>query len=146
MGLTSKSFSSKLLLVYHPDRCRGRVCLDLHNGKHGVMTPSTRAWGLDCARDVLASIGGVAALFPLLYLVLIAGGSEQHDHGMLEDGPPCGGDETWLYRTDSELDRERQGSLAVLLSILARILRAHEINQRELYRIGGRCTCNPSLP
>jgi hypothetical protein len=149
LGLTSKAFSSKLLLVYHPDRCASQMCLDLHGGKHGMMARATRVWALDCARDVIASIGGVAALFPLFYLVLIADGEHKRTQGPAQLAKQRSGqeDEALLYRSDSDADREKHGWLSLLLSILARMLRAHEVNQKEMYRIGGKpsvsCTTGP---
>lgn len=64
--------------------------------------------------DVLASIGGVAVLFPLFFLLLVA--------------PPPG----------RESNQQDKGPLLpLLLSILARALRAHETNQKEFYRVNG---------
>lgn len=70
--------------------------------------------------DVLASIGGVAVLFPLFFLLLVA-----------PSAPPPGHEE-------GKRQEEAKGPvLSLLLSILARALRAHETNQQEVYRING---------
>lgn len=130
LGMSARSFSSKLLLVYHPDRCCGRICLDLHNGRHGMLARSSRVWALEVARDVVASIGGVAVLFPLMFITLIANGETRKEG----DGDGAAGVGLPGQRGG------RSGCLSMLLSILARMLRAHEINQRELYRIGGEAT------
>ena len=144
-GVSSRrALASKVLLVYHPDRCRSHMCLDLHGGLHGrvvVDAPAAAAgatgggsggsssgvWGLDHARDVLASIGGVAALFPLFFFLLVA--------------PPA---ITAPHRAHGEQDGSSSSSsseggpiLALLLSILARALRGHEANQQEFHRIDG---------
>lgn len=133
LGMSARALSSKLLLVYHPDRVCGRTCLDLHNGRHGLLARASRVWALEVARDVVASIGGVALLFPLMFITLIANADNDRAAG--------GGGDEMVTAADGEAARQagrpRSGCLSMLLSILARMLRAHEINQRELYRIGG---------
>ena len=53
-GVSSRrNFAAKVLLVYHPDRCRSQMCLDLHCGLHGrvvVDGGGSGVWGLDHAR------------------------------------------------------------------------------------------------
>ncbi len=68
------------------------------------------------SRDVLASIGGVAVLFPLLFLLLVA--------------PQAAARAQWQATQEGP-------TLSLLLSILARVLRAHETNQKEFHRING---------
>ena len=177
---SSRYLTQRMLLAYHPSRCVGRVCLEVHGGHHAAMGAATQAWALNGARDVIGSIGGVPALFPLLAAfmdhkdaslaawrqwreeALLAqgggeggGGREGHTGGVGgprgEEGPsggegaPRGGTPnptptptpTPTPNPNPNPMAPDDGPVSRVLGLLARFIRGHAVNQRDMVRVGG---------
>jgi hypothetical protein len=62
---------SKVSMTFHPSRCMRNHALEIHTGRHAKLGQRTHPWMVSNARDLLASIGGLSALFPLFPRLLI---------------------------------------------------------------------------
>ena len=129
--LSQSAFSSKLFLVWDPNRIVANMALDLHIGAHVKMADGgVRAWQVHGAQDVIGSIGGIQALLPLFQTIL------------------CGDvEKTWRdgkVKSKSDYDDDGTFSKEVLcvvipdlLNLIASFVQDHGENARELLRCGG---------
>ena len=129
--LSQSAFSSKLFLVWDPNRIVANMALDLHIGAHVKMADGgVLAWQVHGAQDVIGSIGGVQALIPLFQTFL------------------CGDvEKTWRDdKVKSKFDYDDDGTFSKgvlsvvipdLLDLIASFAQDHGENARELLRCGG---------
>jgi hypothetical protein len=67
VALSRSALHSKLFLVWDPKRVEQSVAIDLHSGAHATMDNNyVQSSYIDGAKDVIASIGGVQALLPII--------------------------------------------------------------------------------
>jgi hypothetical protein len=129
--LAKGSFGSKLFLVWDPRRVEDQVALELHSGAHVRIDPDkVKAWHVEGAKCVIASIGGVQALVPVLQSTL-AGNIEKNWPGLCIEGDKVG---------ERHKQREREKSYILvpcLIDLLSAFLRDHGENAREMLRCGG---------
>lgn len=129
--LAKGSFGSKLFLVWDPRRVEDQVALELHSGAHVRIDPDkVKAWHVEGAKCVIASIGGVQALVPVLQSTL-TGNIEKSWPGLRIEGDKGG---------KRHKQREREKSYIMvpcLIDLLSAFLRDHGENAREMLRCGG---------
>ena len=129
--LSQSVFSSKLFLVWDPNRTVANMALDLHIGAHvKMMDGGVQPWHVNGAQDVIGSIGGVQALIPL-FQTFLSGGVEA----------------TWFDdKMKAKFDYDDIGTFSKevlcvvipdLLNLVASFAQDHGGNARELLRCGG---------
>jgi hypothetical protein len=129
--LSKASLASRLFMVWDPKRVEEQFVLDLHSGAHvKIDADKVQSCHVDGAQSVIASIGGVQALIPVIRAAL-SGDVERHwqslgDKRMQDENHPSRIDEMKTYIM-----------IPSLLSLLSSFVRDHGENAREMLRCGG---------
>lgn len=147
------SFSTKITTVYHPNRCIHGFVLDIHHNNHGKLGSRSFPWQIKSVKDVLASIGGLPVILPLLPRLFVENEVKRNEVMALSGSAGLGTslgdvqtekDVPLLIDTDSlealESDMQDQyveGSLCLVFSILAVCLSSDRGNQKQIGIIGG---------
>ncbi|XP_028661999.2 neurobeachin-like protein 1 isoform X1 [Erpetoichthys calabaricus] len=141
---------SKLLLFYVPKACRNPICLDLSsNLLHGRLTGKKVVnWDI---KDMINTIGGVNALFPLLEQISHLSKMEKIDRDPTGDyittdlSTPMEGDWVVLPSTRASEARLEKNIVATFLLLMKHFIRRHPINQESLIHSHGVATLGALL-
>lgn len=125
--LSGSALNSKLFLVWDPKRVEQSVVIDLHSGAHATMDNNyVQSSYVDGVKDVIASIGGVQALLPIIDSLLSGRIEHWNDENPDENSSMNG-----------KSFQAAKFLVPSLFLMMAAFLRSHDKNAREMVRCGG---------